>query len=112
MENKFKDFWLLGHQCDPDKLVFIMDESDAEITALKQELNEYDPNLPEEKSRLSPQRFIDDLKLALELANAENAKLRAALEEINREELNAQRPGGGYSRSAKISFEALKSVKK
>lgn len=42
----------------------------------------------------------------------ENAKLRAALEEINREELNAQRPGGGYSRSAKISFEALKSVKK
>jgi len=37
----------------------------------------------------------------------ENDRLRAALEAINKAELNAQRPGGGYSVSAKISYEAL-----
>lgn len=34
-----------------------------------------------------------------------------ALKEINRQELNAQRPGGGHSRSATISYEALKTLK-
>jgi hypothetical protein len=37
----------------------------------------------------------------------ENEALRAALELINKEELNAQRPGGSYSRSAKISYDVL-----
>lgn len=40
------------------------------------------------------------------------AKLVEALKKINREELNSQRPGGGYSRSATLSYEALASHKK
>lgn len=39
-------------------------------------------------------------------------KLQTALQKINKEELNSQRLGGEYSKSAKISFEALKSIKK
>jgi hypothetical protein len=35
----------------------------------------------------------------------------AALEQINQEELNSQRPGGGYSKSAKISYDALEKLK-
>jgi hypothetical protein len=34
-----------------------------------------------------------------------------ALEEINREEIRSQRPGGGHSRSATISYEALEKIK-
>lgn len=34
-------------------------------------------------------------------------KYKKALQEINKEELNSQRPGGGYSKSATISYEAL-----
>lgn len=37
--------------------------------------------------------------------------LKKALEEINKEELNSQRPGGGYSKSASISYEALQLLK-
>jgi hypothetical protein len=33
-----------------------------------------------------------------------------ALKQINQEELNSQRPGGGHSRSATLSYEALKLV--
>ena len=39
-------------------------------------------------------------------------KLVKALEEINRYELSAQRPGGGHSRSATISYEVLQDIKK
>jgi hypothetical protein len=35
-----------------------------------------------------------------------------ALEKINKEELNSMRPGGYYSRSASISFEALVEIRK
>lgn len=35
---------------------------------------------------------------------------KKALEEINKEELNTQRPGGYYSKSAQISFKALKQI--
>lgn len=34
-----------------------------------------------------------------------------ALEQINQEELSSQRPGGGYSKSASISYEDLKKLK-
>ena len=34
-------------------------------------------------------------------------KLAEALKEINKEELSSQRPGGGYSRSAILSYETL-----
>ena len=34
-----------------------------------------------------------------------------ALNEINRQELNAQRPGGGYSTSATISYRTLKKAR-
>lgn len=34
-------------------------------------------------------------------------KLRQALKDINKEELKSQRPGGEYSKSARISYEAL-----
>lgn len=34
-------------------------------------------------------------------------KLRQALKDINKEELRSQRPGGEYSKSARISYEAL-----
>ena len=61
-----------------------LESANAENEELKLELNEYDPNLPEEKSRLSPQRFIDALKSALELANAEIAKLNRRLESENK----------------------------
>lgn len=33
------------------------------------------------------------------------------LEKINNEELNSQRPGGGYSKSATLSYEALEKLK-
>lgn len=34
----------------------------------------------------------------------------SALEEINRTELSFQRPGGGYTPSAKLSYEALTQI--
>ncbi len=37
---------------------------------------------------------------------------RVALKAINDEELNSMRPGGGYSRSAKISYDALAKLTK
>lgn len=45
---------------------------------------------------------------ALEEAKAEATAYRKVLEQINREELNAQRPGGSYSRAATLSYEILK----
>ncbi len=33
-----------------------------------------------------------------------------ALKDIESEEINSQRPGGGYSRSAIISFKAIKEI--
>jgi len=36
---------------------------------------------------------------------------KSYLEKINTEELNSQRPGGGYSRSASLSFNALREIK-
>jgi hypothetical protein len=41
----------------------------------------------------------------------ENRIMREALKQINDEELNSQRPGGGYSKSAALSYEALEKVK-
>lgn len=35
-----------------------------------------------------------------------------ALEQINKEEINSMRPGGGYSKSARISYEALEKYRK
>ena len=40
----------------------------------------------------------------------ENQKLKEALIKINKVELNQQRPGGGYSESARISYEVLKEL--
>lgn len=37
----------------------------------------------------------------------DKADLIEALKEINRQELSSQRPGGGYSPAARISYEAL-----
>lgn len=49
---------------------------------------------------------------ALEEARTEIAAYREVLEQINKEELNNQRPGGGYSRSATLSYEILKKYNK
>lgn len=35
-----------------------------------------------------------------------------ALEKVNREEVNSMRPGGYYSKSATISFDALAEIRK
>lgn len=35
-----------------------------------------------------------------------------ALKKINQEELNSQRPGGGYTTSARISYQALQELEK
>ena len=40
----------------------------------------------------------------------ENQKLKEALIKINKVELNQQRPGGGFSESARISYEILKEL--
>jgi hypothetical protein len=48
-------------------------------------------------------RKVADLERKLAVA-------KEALKNINKEELNSQRPGGGYSKSARISFEALKKI--
>ena len=53
------------------------------------------------------QANMQNLVLQLDEANEKIKLLEKALEEINREELSSQRPGGGYSKSAKISYEAL-----
>lgn len=49
---------------------------------------------------------------AAELAElrSEIKRLKEALVQINQEELNNQRPGGGYSKSARISYNALKGI--
>lgn len=51
-----------------------------------------------------------DKEYAAELAELrrEIQRLKTALQLINQEELNNQRPGGGYSKSARISYDALK----
>lgn len=53
-----------------------------------------------------------DKEYAAELAElrSEIKRLKEALIEINQEELNNQRPGGGYSKSARISYNALKGI--
>lgn len=48
-----------------------------------------------------------DLEDAKELIRS----LEKVLIDINEEELNAQRPGGGYSKSARLSHEALNLIK-
>lgn len=53
----------------------------------------------------------DELFKTNQELNLKYKKAIAALEEINKEELNSQRPGGGYSRSAKISYNAFKDIK-
>jgi len=49
----------------------------------------------------------DRLRAQLEASQKRVKELEDALKEINREELSSQRPGGGYSRSATISYNAL-----
>ena len=44
----------------------------------------------------------------LEEKQKEIERLKTALKQINQEELNSQRPGGEYSKSAVISYKALK----
>lgn len=39
-------------------------------------------------------------------------ELATSLERINKEEINSIRPGGGYSNSARISYEALEKYRK
>lgn len=39
-------------------------------------------------------------------------ELATSLERINKEEINSMRPGGGYSNSARISYEALEKYRK
>jgi len=79
-------------------------------------------NLPkhlEEKMealQVSPKHKRDlDYNLTIELAMLscyaemiqDMREILNALKEVNKEELNNQRPGGGYSRSATISYNAI-----
>ncbi len=91
MENNIQrfDVYYDGMDANPDGLWVKYDDmqsalesANAEITALKSELNEYDPNLSEEKSRLSPQRFIDALKAENEELREELANLKSDREHL------------------------------
>jgi hypothetical protein len=39
-------------------------------------------------------------------------EMAKSLEQINKEEINSMRPGGGFSMSARISYEALEKYRK
>lgn len=108
-------------------------EDMAEISELKDTLQNVNMGYSELKSQLSAkdaeiselknrniqleQRWQETAKTCYEIKEddaAKDALLREALkalEEINREELNSQRPGGEHSKSARISFEALTKIK-
>jgi hypothetical protein len=49
---------------------------------------------------------------AIKAVSEREKKLVEALEKINSEELSSQRPGGGFSMSARISYEALEKYRK
>lgn len=51
------------------------------------------------------------LEKLLDKTEAELALAIEALKQINKAEINSQRPGGGYSESARISYETLKKLK-
>lgn len=77
-----------------------VEKCNVEIAALKTKLEEF-------KAQYENCRYLavenSKLKEQLEIA-------RQGLRDINQEELNSQRPGGGYSRSATISFETLAKI--
>lgn len=55
--------------------------------------------------------LINLLKSERMSLKADLATCVVALEKINEEELRSQRPGGGHSRSAMISYETLKKIR-
>ena len=63
--------------------------------------------------------FCEGFAYRDELANDQLEKMtkalqvaREALKAINKEELDNQRPGGGYSKSASLSYETLTEINK
>lgn len=69
-------------------------------------------------SQKSPREFWQNDKHMVLVEKTEYEKLQAdldlavkALKQINQSELNSQRPGGGYSTSARISYEILAKLK-
>lgn len=56
--------------------------------------------------------FRDGFDTAADILMADAEKLVDALQLINKEELGSQRPGGGYSRSATLSYEAIDMFRK
>lgn len=84
---KPREVWVTRHEesIDMDKLTHIA-------------LMEYYPEQ-------NPMHFIEHSAYTDLLREA--MKLREALTDINRVELNSQRPGGGHSQSARISYDAL-----
>lgn len=82
-----------------------LDSSEAATEIIKKQREE----IKELKGLFSVQIDIHDRIVALE------KKLDIAVnrfKEINNEELSNQRPGGGYSKSAIISFKAIKEIEK
>lgn len=55
-------------------------------------------------AKVKAETELSDLKTKLAIAIE-------ALEKVNKEELNSQRPGGGHSKSATISYEALNKIR-
>jgi len=70
--------------------------------AAKELFDNYNPNADE--------FFILGFDYAHDLMAFNYMAMINALKQINQEELNNQRPGGGHSRSATLSYEALKLV--
>ncbi len=91
-----REFWIVSSKTLGE--VILEDKKEAEDLFLEEKDN---PN--------SDAKFNHVIEYsAYQKLRDENEALKAALELINKEELNAQRPGGSYSKSAKISYDVLK----
>ncbi len=102
LENQaLKDKTTCGY-CDFDR------SAEAKIKNLKLELAESNTKIKELQFEINNQMKSTGYKMLEE----QLADKTSALEAINKAELNAQRPGGGYSTSAKLSFGVLKKWEK
>jgi hypothetical protein len=90
-------------------LMLIWDEMTKENAKLKDKISLLEQHLESsrrDRTILQDAAVRDIAKIKMQLSDAV-----MALEEVNRTELNNQRPGGGYSPSAIISYNALQKLK-
>jgi hypothetical protein len=96
-QNKPREWW-----------IYYFKSGKAQISTSEVTLNDEYISEPNQARGIKPIKVDHVIEYsAYEQLKVENERLRVALRAINREEINSQRPGGGYSRSATISFEAL-----